>query len=132
MTIKQKARNKVEEITGNRRARRTTLTRRNRREMKTGRRHLPRKVKLMRKRSRDVPGIGASTTWHRATTRKSSADLATIAPTSKPTASTKSQPKPPWQPSSTPIGKPSWPTWPATWLTTDWPDLHRNHGQCSG
>jgi hypothetical protein len=35
MTIKQEARNKVEGITGNRRTRRTTPTRRNRRETKT-------------------------------------------------------------------------------------------------
>jgi hypothetical protein len=74
MMIKQQARRKVEETTRNRRTRRTTLTRRNRREMKTGRRHLPRKENLMRKRSRDVPGIGASTTWHGAITRKGSAD----------------------------------------------------------
>ncbi len=33
----------------------------------------------MRRRSRDVPGIGASTTWRGATTRKSSADSATSA-----------------------------------------------------
>jgi hypothetical protein len=119
-------------ITGNRRTRRTTPTRRNRRETKTGRRHLPRKGKHMKRRSRDVPGIGANTTWHGVTTRKSSADLAMSAPTSKPTTSTKSQPKPPLQPSSTPSGKPSWPTWPATWPTTDWPDLHGNHGRRSG
>jgi hypothetical protein len=58
----------VEETTRSRRTRRTILTRRNRREMKTGRRHLPRKENLMRRRSRDVPGIGASTTWRGATT----------------------------------------------------------------
>jgi hypothetical protein len=107
---KQEARNKVEGITGNRRTRRTTPTRRNRREMKTGRRHLPRKGKRMKRRSRDVPGISANTTWHRETTRKSSANSATSAPTSKPAASTKSQPKPPRRPSSTFSGKPSWPT----------------------
>jgi hypothetical protein len=43
------------------RTRRTTLTRKSRRKMRTGRRHLPRKEKLTRRRSRDVPGIGAST-----------------------------------------------------------------------
>jgi hypothetical protein len=32
--------------------------------MRTGRRHLPRKEKLIRKGSRDVPGVGANTTWH--------------------------------------------------------------------
>jgi hypothetical protein len=53
---------------------------------KTGRRYLPRKEKLMRRRSRDVPGIGASTTWHGTTTRKSSADLAMSAPSRKPAA----------------------------------------------
>ncbi len=51
--------------------------------MRTGSRHLPRKEKLTRKRSRDVPGVGASTTWRRAITRKSSADSAVSAPTSK-------------------------------------------------
>jgi hypothetical protein len=86
MMIKQEASNKVEGITGNRRTRRTTPTKRNRRETKTGRRHLPRKGKRMKRRSRDVPGIGANTTWHGETTRKSSADLATSAPTSKPMA----------------------------------------------
>jgi hypothetical protein len=64
MTIKQEARNKVEGTTGNRRTRRTTLTRRNRKEIKTERRHLPRKENLMKRKSRDVPGIGANTTWH--------------------------------------------------------------------
>ena len=44
----------------------------------------------MKRKSRDVPGVGANTTWRGATTRKSSADLAVSAPTSKPTASTKS------------------------------------------
>jgi hypothetical protein len=57
----------------------------------------PRKEKLTRKRSRDVPGVGASTTWRRAIIRKSSADSAVSAPTSKPKASTKSQPKQPQQ-----------------------------------
>jgi hypothetical protein len=99
MKTGKEARSKVEETTGNRRTRRTTLTRESKREMRTGRRHLPRKEKLTRKRSRDVPGIGASTTWHGAITRKSSANTAVSAPTSKPTASTKSWPKPPWQPS---------------------------------
>jgi hypothetical protein len=78
--------NKVEGTTGNRRTRRTTLTRRNRRETKTGRRHLPRKGKHMKRRPGDVPGTGANTTWHGVTTRKSSADSATSAPASKPTA----------------------------------------------
>jgi hypothetical protein len=59
----------------------------------------PRKEKLTRKRERDVPGIGASTTWRGTITRKSSANSAVSAPTSKPMASTKLQPKPPWQPS---------------------------------
>ncbi len=63
-----------------------TTTRRNRRETKTGRRHLPRKGKRMKRRSRDIPGVGANTTWHGETTRKSSADSVTSAPTSKPTA----------------------------------------------
>ncbi len=89
MTTGKEARSKVEETTGNRRTRRTTLTRKSKREMRTGRRHLPRKEKLTRKRSRDVPGIGASTTWCGAITRKSYADSAVSAPTSKPTASTK-------------------------------------------
>ncbi len=128
MRIKQEARRKVEETNRNRRTTRTTLTRRNRREMKTGRRHLPSKENLTRKRSRDVTGIGASTTWRGATTRKGSANSAMSAPTSKPTASTKLQPKLPWKPSSTPSGKPSWSTWPTTWLKTDWPDPHGNHG----
>jgi hypothetical protein len=51
--------------------------------MRTGRRHLPRKDKLTRKRSRDVPGVGASTTRHGAITRNSSANSAVSAPTSK-------------------------------------------------
>jgi hypothetical protein len=59
---REQAKSKVEETTGNRRTRRTLLTRKSRREMRTGRRHLPRKEKLARRRSRDVPGIGASTT----------------------------------------------------------------------
>jgi hypothetical protein len=50
---------------------------------------------LTRKRSRDVPGVGASTTWRGAITRKSSANSAVSAPTSKSMASTKLQPKPP-------------------------------------
>jgi hypothetical protein len=99
---------------------------------KTWKKTPPKEGKCMKRRSRDVPGIGANTTWHGETTRKSSADLATSAPTSKPVASTKLQPKPPWQPSSTPSGKPSWPTWPATWLTTDWPDPHGKHRGRSG
>jgi hypothetical protein len=70
MTIKQEARNMVEETTGNRRARRTTPTRRNRRETKTGRRHLPRKGKRMKRKSRDVPGISANTTWRGGTMRR--------------------------------------------------------------
>jgi hypothetical protein len=111
---------------------RTTLTRKSRRKMRTGRRHLPRKEKLTRRRSRDVPGVNASTKWRGSTTRKSSTHLAMSAPTSKPAASTKSQPKPPQKPSSTPSGNSSWPTWPATWPTTDWPDPHGNHGQRSG
>ena len=86
MMTKQEARNKVDGITGNRRTRRTTLTRRNRKEIKTERRHLPRKENLMKRKSRDIPGIGASITWHGVTTRKSSADSATSAPASKPTA----------------------------------------------
>ncbi len=99
MTTGKEARSKVDETTGNRRTRRTTLTRKSRREMRTGRRLLPRKEKLTRKRSRDPPGVGASTTWHGAITRKSSADLAMSAPTSKLMASTKLQPKLPQQPS---------------------------------
>ncbi len=55
--------------------------------MRTGRKHLPRKEKLTRRMSRDIPGIGASTTWCGATTRKSSADSAMSPPASKPTAS---------------------------------------------
>jgi hypothetical protein len=86
MTIKQETRNKVEGITGNRETRKTTLTRRNRREMKTGRRHLPRKRKRMKRKSRDAPGVGANTTWRGETIRKSSADSAMSTPTSKPTA----------------------------------------------
>ncbi len=132
MTIKQEARNKVEGITGNRRTRRTTPPRRNRRETKLGRRHLPRKGKRMKRRSRDVSGVGENITWHGETTRKSSANSARSAPTSKPVASTKLQPKLSWQPSSTPSGKPSWPTWPTTWPMTDWPDPHGKHGQRSG
>jgi hypothetical protein len=112
MMIKQEGRNKVEGITGNRRTRRTTPTRRNGKKMKTGRRHLPRKEKLTKRKSRNVPGVGANTTWRGVTTRKSSADSATSTPTSKPAASTKLQLKPPWQPFSTPSDKPSWPTWP--------------------
>ena len=65
--------------------------------MRTGRRHLPRKEKLMKRKSRDIPGIGANTTWHGVTTRKSFADSARSALTSNSTASTKSQPKPPQQ-----------------------------------
>ncbi len=134
MTTGNEARSKVEEITRNRRTRRTRLTRRSRsrRQMRTGRRHLPRKEKLTRRRSRDVPGVGASTTWRGAITKKSYVNSAMSAPTSKLTASTRLQPKPPRQPSSTPSGKPSWPTWPATWLMNDWPDPHGNHGQRSG
>jgi hypothetical protein len=74
MTTGKEARSKVEETTGNRRTTRRRRTRKSKREMRTGRRHLPRKEKLTRKRSRDAPGIGASTTWHGAITRKSSAD----------------------------------------------------------
>jgi hypothetical protein len=95
MMIKQEARNKVEGITGNRRTRRTIPTGRNRKEMKTGRRHLPRKENLMKRKSRDIPGVGANTTWRGVTTRKSSVDSATSAPTSKLMVSTKLQPKPP-------------------------------------
>jgi hypothetical protein len=96
MTTRKEARSKVEEISRTRRTRRTMLTRKSRRKMRTGRRHLPRKEKLMRRRSRDVPGIGESTTWHGAVTRKSSTNLAMSAPTSKPATSTKLQPKLPW------------------------------------
>jgi hypothetical protein len=85
MTRKE-ARSKVEEITIKRRKRRTRLTKKSRRKMRTGRRHLPRKEKLKRRRSIGVPGISASTTWHGATTRKSSADLAMSTPTSNPVA----------------------------------------------
>jgi hypothetical protein len=99
MTTGKETRSKVEETTGNRRTRRIMLTRKSRREMRTGRRHLPRNEKLTKRRSRDIPGVGASTTLHGAITRKSSVDLAMSAPTSKPMASTKLQPKPPWQPS---------------------------------
>ncbi len=81
MTTGKEARSKVEETTRIKRTRRTTLKRRSRRKVRTGRRHLPRKEKLTRRRSRDVPGVGASTTWHGATTRKSSADSAMSAPT---------------------------------------------------
>jgi hypothetical protein len=88
MTGKE-ARSKVEETTRKKRTRRTTLTRRSRREMRTGRRHLPKKEKLTRRRSRDVPGVGASITWHGATTWKNSANSAMSAPTSKPAASTR-------------------------------------------
>ena len=95
MTIKQEGRNKVERTTENRRTRRTTPTRRNRKEMKTGRRRLPKKEDLMKRKSRDVPGVGANTTWRGVTTRKSSVDSATSAPTSKLMVSTKLQPKPP-------------------------------------
>jgi hypothetical protein len=42
MTRKE-ARSKVEGITGKRRTRRTTIARKSRRKMRTGRRHLPRK-----------------------------------------------------------------------------------------
>jgi hypothetical protein len=59
----------------------------------------PKEGEAHEKKLKGVPGIGASTTWSGAITRKSSADSAMSAPTSKPTASTKLQPKPPWQPS---------------------------------
>jgi hypothetical protein len=79
----------------NRRTRRTMLTGESRRRMRIGRRLLQRRKKLVRRRSRDVHGIGATTTWHGATTRKQTADLARTTPTSRIAASTKSQPKPP-------------------------------------
>jgi hypothetical protein len=133
MTTGKEARSKVEETARNRRTRRTMLTRRNRREMRTRRRHLPRKEKLTRRRSRDVH------TWHWCkhhmawgNNKEELRQLGNERTNQQPAASTKLQPKPPWQPTSTPSGKPSWPTWPATWPTTDWPDPHGNHGQRSG
>jgi hypothetical protein len=54
------------------------------------RRHLPRKEKLTRRRSRDVSGIGASTTWHKDTTRNQTANLAKTATTSRMAVLTKS------------------------------------------
>jgi hypothetical protein len=80
----------------------------NKREQKKDenwKRHLPRREKLMRRRSRDIPGFGASTTWRGVTTRNQTANLARTAPISRTAASTKSQPKPPWQPSSTQSGR---------------------------
>ncbi len=74
-------------------------------KMRTGRRHLPRKEKLTRRRSRDIPGIGASTTWRGEITRNQTADWAKTTPTSRMVASTKLQPKPSWQPSSIPSGR---------------------------
>jgi hypothetical protein len=132
MMTRKEARSKVEEITRKRRTRRTMLTRKSRRKMRTGRRHLPRNEKLTRRRSMGVPGVGVSTIWRGETTRNQTADLTKTAPTNRTAAVTKLRPKPPWQPSSTPSGKPSLPTWPATWPMNDWPDPHGNHGQCSG
>jgi hypothetical protein len=57
MTTGKEARSKVEETTGNRRTGRTTLTRKSKREMRTQRRHLPRKEKLTRKKVK-------RRTWH--------------------------------------------------------------------
>ncbi len=105
MTSRKEAKSKVEEITRNRRARITMLTRKSRRKMRTGRRHLPRKKKLTRRRSRDVPCVGASTALHGETTRNQTGDLAKTAPTSRMAALTKSQPKPPRQLSSIPSGR---------------------------
>ncbi len=44
---------------------------------------LPRTGKPMRRKSMDTPGIGASTTWHGATTRRQTVVLAKSAPPSK-------------------------------------------------
>jgi hypothetical protein len=84
MTTRKEARSKVEVITRKRRTRRTTLTRKIRRKMRIGRR----------------PSVDASTTWHGETTRNQTADLAKTPPTCRTAASTKSRPKPPWQPST--------------------------------
>jgi hypothetical protein len=81
MMTRKEARSKAAEITRTRRTRRTALTRKSRRKMRTGIRHLPRKEKLMRRRSREVPDIGASTTWHGQTTRNQTAEWAKTAPT---------------------------------------------------
>jgi hypothetical protein len=59
------------------------LTRNSRRRMRTGRRPLPRREKLTRRKSRDAPGVGASTTWCGSVTRKETADLAKSASTSR-------------------------------------------------
>ncbi len=48
------------------------LTRKSRRKARIGRRHLPRREKVTRRRSMDVPGIGAGTIWGGATTRNDS------------------------------------------------------------
>jgi hypothetical protein len=96
MTTKHETRSRVEAITRKRRTRRITLPRESRRRMRIGRRPLQRREKLTRRRSRDVPGVHASTTWHGTTTKKNTADLARTPTTSRIVASTKSQPKPPW------------------------------------
>ncbi len=81
------------------------LTRENRRRMRIGRRPLQRRKKLTRRKWRGAPGIGASTTWRGAITRKQTANLAKSAWRSRTTASTKSQPRLPWQPSSSLHGR---------------------------
>jgi hypothetical protein len=88
-----------------RRTRRTTLTKKSTRKMRIGRRPLKMREKLTRRRSRDVSGVGASTTWRKETTRNQAANLAKTAPTSRTASSTKSRPKPLRQTSSTPSGR---------------------------
>jgi hypothetical protein len=113
MMTKEETRSRVEVTTRKRRTRKTMLTRESRRRMRTGRRPLPRREKLMKRKSRDPPSIGPSPIWCGAATRKETANLAKSASTSRTVGSTKLQPRPPWQPSSTLSGKPLWPTWPA-------------------
>jgi hypothetical protein len=85
-----------------RRTRKIMSTRKIRRRMRIGRRPLRRMGKHTRKRLRDAPGAGANTTWHQATTRKETDNLAKSASTNKTVGSTKLRSsRPPWQPSST-------------------------------
>ncbi len=81
MMTKEETRSRVEARKRQRRTRKTILTRESRRRMRIGRRPLPRREKCTRRRSRDAPGIGVSTTWRGVTARKETADLAKSAST---------------------------------------------------